>query len=69
MLFRKNINPSCSYCIRGTKLDNGQILCTKKGPIEPREKCMSFQYDPLKRTPAKAKALDFSKYSKEDFSL
>ena len=69
MLFRKKISPSCSYCICGTKLDNGQILCTKKGPIEPREKCMSFRYDPLKRTPVKAKALDFSKYEQDDFSL
>ena len=30
---------------------------------------MAFRYDPLKRTPVKAKALDFSKYSEEDFTL
>ena len=69
MLFRKKIDVSCSYCVCGTKLDNGQILCSKKGPIEAREKCFSFRYDPLKRTPAKAKAMDFSKYTDDDFTL
>lgn len=69
MLFRKKIEPSCSYCTHGTKLDNGQYLCTKKGQIQQKDKCIFFRYDPLKRTPVKAKALDFSKYAQEDYSL
>ena len=69
MLFRKKITPSCTYCAFGTGLDNGQILCTKKGPVETRDKCFSFRYDPLKRMPTKAKALDFSKYDEDDFTL
>ena len=31
--------------------------------------CWRFRYDPFKRIPRKARALDFSMYSEEDFSL
>lgn len=69
MLFRKKIEPSCSYCTRAAKLADGQILCSKKGIVSCDGKCMSFRYDPFKRIPPKPKALDFSKYSQDDFSL
>jgi hypothetical protein len=69
MLFRKKIEPSCSYCARGTMLTDGQILCSKKGLVAVDGKCMSFRYDPFKRIPPKPKALDFTKYKEEDFSL
>ena len=69
MLFRKKISPSCSYCIHGTQLDDGQFLCSKKGPVSDKQKCMAFRYDPVKRIPVKAKALDFTKYEQEDYSL
>ena len=29
MLFQKNIEPRCTYCQRGTPLDEEKILCTK----------------------------------------
>lgn len=69
MLFRKKIQRSCSYCLRGTQLDEDTVLCTKKGIRPVWGKCWQFRYYPCKRIPAKAKALDFSKYSKDDFSL
>lgn len=69
MLFRKKIHPSCSYCVYSAKLTDGQILCSKKGMVSSDGKCMRFRYDPIKRIPAKPKALDFSKYNPEDFSL
>ena len=31
MLFRKKMQRSCAYCVHGVKLEDGQILCTKKG--------------------------------------
>jgi hypothetical protein len=69
MLFRKNIERRCSYCIHSTKLDEDQVLCSKMG-IQPMDaSCRKFSYDPCKRIPVKAKALDFSKYQEEDFSL
>lgn len=69
MLFRKKIERSCGYCIHSTKLEDGMFLCSKKGMRSAEEKCFRFRYDPCKRIPPKAKALDFSKYQEEDFSL
>ena len=69
MLFRKKIDRACEYCVHGTCLDEEQILCAKKGVRPLDGKCLRFRYDPTKRIPKKAKAMDFSKYDKEDFSL
>ena len=69
MLFRKKIESSCEYCTYGTKTEPGQILCIKKGIVSADSACRKFVYDPCKRIPPKAKALDFSKYEDVDFSL
>jgi hypothetical protein len=50
-------------------LENGRILCAKKGCKTIDDKCRRFKYDPCKRIPPKAKALDFSRYDQEDYSL
>ena len=69
MLFRKKIAKSCLYCRHATKLNDEQILCAKKGVIDCSSSCRKFRYDPCKRIPVKAKAMDFSQYSTEDFQL
>ena len=69
MLFRKKIEPSCSYCAHGTKIGEELVLCAKKGTVPEAGKCLSFRYDPIKRIPPRPKALDFSKYDSEDYSL
>lgn len=69
MLFRKKMPRSCSYCARGTAISNDQILCTKYGVVSIYYHCRGFRYDPCKRSPKKAKALDFKKYDGDDFSL
>ena len=69
MLFRKKIERSCSYCQFGTALEDGQVLCSKKGIRRVDDKCLKFKYDPCKRVPLKAKPMDFSKYDNEDYSL
>lgn len=69
MLFRKKIERSCAYCVYGTKLDEENILCSRKGMKTCDDKCWKFKYDPTKRIPGKPKALDFSKYDERDFSL
>lgn len=69
MLFRKKIERSWSYCAHGTRLEDGTILCVKKGLKSEDDQCFRFRYDPCKRIPLKAKALDFSRYQEEDFSL
>ena len=68
MLFQKKIEKSCTYCVHGTKLEEDQILCVKKGVV-PCKKCRKFTYDPTKRIPPKPKALDFEKYNDVDYSL
>lgn len=69
MLFRKKMTRACSYCQYATKINEEQILCMKKGIRPIYSSCWRFKYDPCKRIPSSAKALDFSKYDKEDFSL
>lgn len=69
MLFRKKIERCCCYCQRCTKLNEAQVLCTKRGVMPVDSQCMQFRYDPCKRIPGKPKALDFSKYDQEDYSL
>lgn len=69
MLFRKKMEKSCTYCRFGTMLEDGLVLCTKRGAVDPGRKCRKFSYDPTKRVPIKLKALDFNKYDSEDYSL
>lgn len=69
MLFRKDIEPSCLYCVHGRTLSETEVACEKKGIVEPRGGCRRFRYDPLKRTPPRPAVLDTSRLTKEDFSL
>ena len=69
MLFRKKIARSCSYCAFGAQIDEEQVLCMKKGVVPVVGKCRKFRYDPCKRIPPKAKALDFARYDEQDYSL
>lgn len=69
MLFRKKIERSCTYCRFATQLDDEQVLCAKKGVARISKPCRKFRYDPCKRIPPKAKAIDFAEYDKEDFTL
>ena len=68
-LFQENIEPRCVYCAKGAPLEEGRILCSKRGVVGGGDRCGRFQYDPLKRVPPKPAALDTSKLSLEDFRL
>lgn len=69
MLFRKKIQRACAYCVHGTILEEGAVLCAKKGLRATDDYCWKFRYDPCKRIPPKIKALDLSRYDQDDFSL
>ena len=69
MLFRKKMPRSCSYCSFAAKIDDTSVLCSKRGVVPADKSCRKFEYDPCKRIPPKAKAMDFKKYNDEDFSL
>ena len=53
MLFRKNIEPQCSYCKNGTSLWEGTIGCKKHGVLFDFDCCKRFKYDPYARVPEK----------------
>lgn len=69
MLFRKKMERSCHHCRYGTKMDEDMMLCAKKGIVPHCGDCRKFRYDPFKRVPPKPKAMDFTKYDEDDFSL
>ncbi len=69
MLFEKNMEPRCAYCHHGTTLEDGQVMCVKKGIMAAAGSCRRFRYDPLKRTPPKPAAISFAHLKDEDFTL
>ena len=69
MLFRKDIEPQCAYCKRGSPVSETEVMCLKKGIVAADGSCRSFRYDPLKRVPPPPVAPDFSRLKDEDFTL
>ena len=69
MLFAKKIEPRCSYCQRGTCLDEERVICLKRGVVSSGGHCRAFRYDPLKRVPPKPAALELGRLRDEDFVL
>lgn len=70
MLFRKTVDKMCQYCQHCKVMDEKLVACDyKKKCMKVDDKCRHFEYDPLKRTPSKPKAQDFSKYDEYDYSL
>ena len=51
MLFRKDIEHVCRYCLHSRELNEEQLFCIKKGIVVPNFNCHRFSYDPLKRVP------------------
>jgi hypothetical protein len=50
-------------------MENGTILCAKKGIMSPQESCRRFIYDPFKRVPEKTPVLSAAGLKEEDFKL
>ena len=69
MLVEKDIDPRCAYCQRGTPLEDGRVMCVKKGIVSASGACRRFRYDPLKRVPPKPLAASFAHLKDEDFTL
>ncbi len=69
MVFRKEIEPSCAYCARGTRANERDVVCVKRGLMPAESSCRSFRYDPLKRVPPRPAVLPGKTWSEEDFAL
>lgn len=68
-LFRKNIDPRCAYCKRGSQINEREVACVKHGIVPVEYHCRSFGYDPLKRVPPRPAVLNTDQLKPEDFSL
>lgn len=66
MIFKKQREPMCAYCMHGRVLEDGSdVLCAMKGVVSSDYRCRKFVYDPLARQVKRrrrpdAKGLDFS---------
>ena len=67
MLFRKDIDPRCAYCARGSRIGEDKVACVKRGIVAPEYHCRRYEYDPLLRVPKRQPKLP--SFSAEDFSL
>lgn len=45
MLFKKDMEPRCAYCKRGTLLGDDRVMCLKKGIMSAAGSCRAFRYD------------------------
>ena len=68
-LFRKNIEPRCAYCKKGSQINDTEVACVKKGIVAADYHCGAFRYEPLKRVPPRPVKLETQKLKQEDFSL
>lgn len=69
MLFRKDIEPRCSYCRRGKTLSASEVSCIRRGVTPASSSCRRFVYDPLKRIPPKPVKLNLKGLTDEDFKI
>ena len=67
-LFRKDIEKHCAYCKSGSVINEGQVICSRRGVVGSADHCRHFCYDPLKRVPPRPATLR-DQYTSEDFSL
>ena len=65
MLFRKKIEPRCSYCARGGRANDHEVICAKKGIVPAESHCGAFRYDPLKRVPPRPAKLETEELRQE----
>ena len=69
MLFNKKIEPSCSYCAKGVRINEREVACLRCGIVDAGGSCRKFRYDPLRRQPAGQAVIQTEKYSEKDFTL
>ena len=69
MLFRKDIDPRCAYCARGSRIGEDKVACVKRGIVPPEDHSAACKDDPLKRVPPRPVKLDTDKLTPEDFEI
>ena len=69
MLFKKDMEPCCSWCESGVKISDTEVACLKRGIVSAAGACKRFKYDPLKREPPVSGPIRTEGLSQEDFDL
>ena len=69
MLFDRDIEPCCSYCLYGTGIGDNLVACKKRGIMAEDGSCGAFRYEPTKREPEVSPDFMASDLTEEDFSL
>jgi hypothetical protein len=39
MLFRKDMDPRCAYCAKGSRIGEDKVACVKRGVVMPEDHC------------------------------
>ena len=52
-LFDRSIQPKCRYCALCAVGGDGVLICGRTNKAVPGKPCHRYEYDPLKRSPAK----------------
>lgn len=68
-LFRKDIDPRCTYCAKGCQVNEREVACVKHGIVPMEYHCSRFVYDPLKRVPPRPAALNTERLHESDFEI
>lgn len=69
MLFKKDIEPSCTYCRHGRPLSKNEVGCVKIGIVSANSRCKRFSYNPLARIPSKPLTIKNNLFDESSFSL
>ena len=69
MIFRKNVEPACMYCLHSRPAEEEDYICVKRGIVTAWESCRHFSYDPLRRVPEAAHAPQTAGLDQATFDL
>ena len=69
MIFRKHVEPACSYCRHSSPAEEGTCICLKRGIVSEWDSCRHFSYDPLRRVPEAAHAPKTDGLDQDAFTL
>ena len=68
-LYGNRIEEKCEHCHFGRRVaDRQTILCAKRGAVAATFYCKNYEYDPLKRIPAR-RVQPTPKPAEEEFTL
>ena len=68
MLFNKDIQPCCAYCLEGSSVNDDMVVCKRHGVVAKNFKCRHYEYNPFNRTPPSDDDIELN-FNKSDFSI